>query len=153
MAKTNSNGAIHNKPKGVVIGIDKLQIYPIPGATLLGNTDFTTKETQDKIKKLLNEKKVDCVLSDMAPNSSGIKCLDQQVIMDLCHSVLQFAIEMSAPNGVLLVKVWENGEVNQFEKLCLNYYESVKAVKPNASRADSAEKFILAKGFRGPISK
>lgn len=56
---------------------------------------------------------------------------------------------MSAHNGILLMKVWENGEVNQFEKLCLNYYESVKAVKPNASRSDSAEKFILAKGFKG----
>lgn len=66
----NSNGADKTKPEGIVIGIDRLQIYPVEGATFLGNTDFTSIAAQDKIKSLLNGREVDCVLSDMAPNAT-----------------------------------------------------------------------------------
>lgn len=84
----------------------------------------------------------------MAPNASGIKSLDQENIMDLAFSVLQFAREVSSTDAVLLIKVWENGDLPKLEKSILESYEYCKAVKPNASRSDSAEKFILAKGFK-----
>lgn len=144
----NSNGKDIGKPKGIVIGIDKLQIYPFDGATFLGNTDFTTSIAQEKVKNILNGRKVNCVLSDMAPNATGIKSMDQENIMELAHSVFNFALQVSAPSAVLLIKIWENGDMRKFEKLIGEHYENCKIVKPNACRGDSAEKYIFAKGFK-----
>jgi 23S rRNA (uridine2552-2'-O)-methyltransferase len=144
----NSDGADKEKPKGVVIGIDKLQIYPIEGATFLGNTDFTTPKAQEKVKSLLDGRLVNCVLSDMAPNATGIRSLDQDGIMELVFSVLKFAEQVSAPGAILLVKIWENGDRHKFEKAVHELYEYCKVIKPNASRSDSAETFIIAKGFK-----
>lgn len=147
--QSNADGAAPGKPKGTVIGVDLLQIYPIAHATTLGNTDFTRTESQDKIRALLGEKRIDCVLSDMAPNATGVRSLDQENIITLCYSVLRFAILMSSPNASLLMKVWDNGEVPALEKNIQRYYQQVKRIKPRASRADSAENFVLARGFVG----
>ncbi|XP_038118351.1 rRNA methyltransferase 2, mitochondrial isoform X2 [Culex quinquefasciatus] len=147
--QSNADGAAPGKPKGTVIGVDLLQIYPIAHATTLGNTDFTRTESQDIIRSLLGEKRIDCVLSDMAPNATGVRSLDQENIITLCYSVLRFAILMSSPNASLLMKVWDNGEVPALEKNIQRYYQQVKRIKPRASRADSAENFVLARGFVG----
>lgn len=85
----------------------------------------------------------------MAPNATGVRSLDQDKIMDLCYNVLRFAISMSAENASLLVKVWDNGHIKKFEETALRYYKSIKHIKPDASRSDSAEKFLLAKDFCG----
>lgn len=85
----------------------------------------------------------------MAPNASGIRCIDQEKIMELCYNVLRFAILMSSENASLLVKIWDNGNVKKFEETALRFYQTVKYVKPEASRSDSAENFLLAKGFLG----
>lgn len=96
---------------------------------------------------------MNAVLSDMAPNASGIKVLDHENIFDLCHFVLQFAVQVSSVNSSLLMKFWENSHyLKILEKELLKSYESVKYVKPNASRSDSAEKFVLARGFKGSVS-
>lgn len=131
-----------------MIGIDKLQIYPVDGAIFLGNSDFSSSICQDKIKSLLNGRLVNVILSDMAPNATGVKSLDQEIIMELAHSVFNFAKEVSAPDASLLIKVWENGESHKLESAIREVYESCKIVKPPASRGDSAEKYILAKGFK-----
>lgn len=144
----NSDGSEINKPKGIVIGIDKLQIYPVDGATFLGNTDFTTPSAHEKIKSILNGRFVNCVLSDMAPNATGIRALDQENIMELANSVFAFAQQVSAPDAFLVIKVWENGDLHKLEKAISQVYTFCKMVKPHASRADSAEKYILAKGFK-----
>lgn len=119
------------------------------GAHLLCHSDFTDPKTQERIKELLNGRKIDCVLSDMAPNATGVRTLDQDKIMDLVYNVLQFAILMSSENASLLVKIWDNGNVRKFEEIALRYYKSIKQIKPDASRGDSAERFLLAKEFRG----
>lgn len=85
----------------------------------------------------------------MAPNATGVRSLDQDKIMDLVHSVLQFAVQLSSENANLLVKIWDNGNVKQFEEVALRFYKSIKQIKPAASRGDSAERFLLAKEFRG----
>lgn len=144
----NSNGADQNRPKGVVIGIDKLNIYPIEGATFFGNTDFNTQVAQEKIKNILNGRKVSGVLSDMAPNATGIRSLDQENIMELAYSVFNFAKQVSAPEAFLIIKVWSNGDVYKLEKAISESYDWCRIVKPNASRSDSAEIFILAKAFK-----
>lgn len=85
----------------------------------------------------------------MAPNATGVRCLDQENIMKLCYSVLRFAIPLSAPDAHCLMKIWDNGDVQKLEQDILKFYKSVKRIKPPASRADSAEVFILARGFSG----
>lgn len=147
--KTNANGAMPNKPKGFVISVDLLQIYPIEGSHILGNTDFTLTKSQDKIKALLDGRRVDCILSDMAPNATGVRSLDHENITNLCYSVLRFAVLMSSKNASLLIKVWDNGDVPQLEKDMKRFYRNVKFMKPVASRGDSSEKFLLAKDFIG----
>lgn len=76
-------------PIGTVIGIDLLNIFPIEGVTFLNQSDFTTSETQNKIINLLNGEKVDVVLSDMAPNASGIKSLDHEKLIEMAYNVLK----------------------------------------------------------------
>lgn len=84
----------------------------------------------------------------MAPNATGVRQLDQENIMMLCNSVLEFALKMSAPKASLLVKIWDNGDAPRFIKRLETYYDFVKTIKPHSSRDDSMEKFILAKGLR-----
>lgn len=124
-------------------------MFWLQGAHVLSHSDFTDIKTQNQIKELLNGRKIDCVLSDMAPNATGVRSLDQDKIMDLCYNVLRFAILMSAENASLLVKIWDNGDVKKFEEVVLRYYKTIKHIKPDASRSDSAEKFLLAKDFLG----
>lgn len=106
-------------------------------------------EAQEKLKSILNDRRVDCVLSDMAPNATGVRSLDQENISKLCYSVLRFAVLVSSVKASILVKLWCNGEAQQLEQNMLRFYEHVKFVKPSASRSDSAEIFLLGKGFRG----
>ncbi|XP_053670262.1 rRNA methyltransferase 2, mitochondrial [Anopheles nili] len=147
--QSNAHGKHTGKPRGMVIGVDLLQIYPIENAILFGNSDFLRKETQDRIRESLADRRVNCVLSDMAPNATGVRALDQDNITTLCYSVLRFAILMSTPSASLLMKIWDNGDVPKLESSIKEYYQTVKRVKPRASRDDSAENFILARGFRG----
>lgn len=76
-------------PSGLLIGIDLQQMYPIKGVTLLGNSDFTAPETWLKVKELLNGRPIDVVLSDMAPNATGVKLLDHDLIIKLAYSVIK----------------------------------------------------------------
>lgn len=125
----------------------------LQGAHTLSHSNFKNPQTQDRVRQLLDGRKIDCVLSDMAPNATGVRTLDQDLIMDLCYSVLEFAIKMSSENSSLLVKAWSNGGLGGFEKDLLQHYEHVKFIKPKASRGDSSEIFVLAKKFKGPNSK
>lgn len=147
--RVNADNKNENKPKGTVIAIDKLQMYPLEHVKLFTSMDFTLLENQVKIKEYLNDNLVDIVISDMAPKASGIKSLDQENIITLCYAALKFAIEMSKTNGTLLMKLWQGSGVKKLEDDVLNFYESVKIVKPLSSRSDSAEIFFLVKGFKG----
>ncbi|KAL1130722.1 hypothetical protein AAG570_011963 [Ranatra chinensis] len=146
-AGAQDEGVEHSS--GMVISIDRLPIYPIPGATTLGSCDFTKPETQEKIKKLLNGRQVDLILSDMAPNATGIKSMDHEAIIALAYSVIRFALLVSRVGASLVVKVWEGRELINLQKELHRFYKVVRLVKPPASRSDSAEKFVLARDFVG----
>lgn len=147
--KVNADKQDKGRPIGTVIAIDKLQIYPIEHAHLFTNMDFTVQENQQKVKSFLNNKLIDIVISDMAPKASGIKSIDQENIISLCYSAFKFAITMSKLNSTLLVKSWQGNAVKKLEEDLLIFYETVKVVKPQSSRSDSAEIFLLARGFKG----
>ncbi|CAK1547295.1 unnamed protein product [Leptosia nina] len=147
--KTNADGSDSAKPKGMVLSIDKLQIFPIKGATIMNNVDFSTIEGHDKVITALNGKPVDIVLSDMAPSATGIRELDKDRILGLCYMALRFAALVTRIDGNLLFKVWDGKEVPILEMDLERFYKSIKILKPKASRSDSSEKFILARGFKG----
>lgn len=134
---------------GQVIAVDRNPIYPIEGAMLMGGIDFTTPSAHAKLQELLDGKKVNTVLSDMAPNASGIREMDHENIVHLAYSALRFAVQVSCVGGSVLLKVWDGRESARLEQDIARFYKQVKIVKPPASRADSAEKFLLARIFKG----
>ncbi|XP_013097987.2 rRNA methyltransferase 2, mitochondrial [Stomoxys calcitrans] len=151
--RCNANGKQDKKPKGSVYSIDLLHFHSVSGATIFGGMDFTKTESKQKIIKSLGDKAVNCVLSDMAPNATGVRILDQEAIVNLCYDVLYFAVILSAPQANLVMKVWDNGDVPKMEKDLQRFYDKVKRVKPRSSRGDSAEQFFVARGFKGIVSQ
>lgn len=145
---TNAN-SINTDAVGTVIGIDKIPMYPIEGATLLSNMDFTTEASQKELLKLLKDKKANVVLSDMAPNASGIRDMDHINIIKLAYSALKFALQTTCVDGTFVCKIWDGGKSQQLEQDLLKFYKHVRSVRPNATRDDSTEKFFLATGFKG----
>jgi 23S rRNA (uridine2552-2'-O)-methyltransferase len=133
--------------KGRVIALDILDMTPITGVEFL-HLDFLDNAAPDRLKELLGGP-ADVVLSDMAANTTGHRQTDHLRIMALAEAAVQFAREVLAPGGVFLCKVLQGGtEANLLAELKRDF-ESVKHVKPPASRTDSAELYLLARGFRG----
>ncbi|XP_063845430.1 rRNA methyltransferase 2, mitochondrial-like isoform X3 [Scylla paramamosain] len=141
----NSLPHAKNKGQGMVIRIDLQTIHPLPGATLLGGRDFTSPQTQQQILELLSSRKIDVVLSDMAPKASGIKDLDHENIIRLAYAALGFAIQNTAEGGSFLCKVWQGFLIQQLISDMKKSFRTVKVVKPPASRGDSSEKFLVGK--------
>ena len=132
---------------GRVIGVDLQHMNNVPGAVILRECDITADSTQQKIYSILGDTKVNVVLSDMAPNATGVKSMDQEIIMQLCYAALALAINIMAGQATFLCKVWQGPDQRRFEDVLERYFEQVKVIKPKASRMDSAEVFLLAKNF------
>lgn len=115
----------------------------------MSNMDFSTIEAHNKVVEALNGRPVDLVLSDMAPNATGVRELDKDRIIGLCYMAIRFAALVTRIDGNLLFKVWDGKEVPILEMDLERFYKSIKIMKPKASRSDSSEKFILARGFKG----
>lgn len=147
VAAVNSLPHVGNKKQGTVIGVDLQSIHPLAGATMLGGRDFTAPETQQQVLELLGGRKVDIVLSDMAPRASGIKDLDHENIVSLAYAALSFAVFNSAVGGTFLCKIWEGFRMQQLVADIRSSYRTVKFVKPEASRTNSAEIFVIGKDF------
>jgi len=139
--------ALRVGPGGYVIAIDILDMKPIAGVTF-EKLDFLDAAAPDRLKALLGGN-ADVVLSDMAANATGHRKTDHLRIMALAEAAAEFAREVLAKRGVFLCKVLQGGtEVALLSELKRDF-ASVKHVKPPASRTDSAELYLLARGFRG----
>nr|CAD7198712.1 unnamed protein product [Timema douglasi] len=147
--RTNALKKYGGKPVGTVIAIDRLPIYPIEGVTIIGNTDFTTAATLEKLLSAMKGRRADAVVSDMAPNATGVRAMDHENIVQLAYSATRFAVQTSRVGAFLLVKLWDGASTIALERDLTRFYDKVKAVKPMASRSDSAEMFFLARGFKG----
>jgi 23S rRNA (uridine2552-2'-O)-methyltransferase len=132
--------------EGKVVGVDIQDMEPIAGATLL-KLDFMDENAPDIIKDTLNGP-VDTVLSDMASPATGHRETDHLRVMALCETALHFAIEILKPGGTFLCKVLRGGTERQLLETLKKRFQKVIHVKPPASRADSAEMYVLATGFR-----
>ena len=132
--------------KGRVIAIDILDMDAIPGVDSL-NLDFLEPNAPDILKEKLGGK-ADIVLSDMAANATGHRKTDHLKIMALVEAAAEFATEILSPGGVFLAKVLQGGTEGELLSLLKRSFSSVKHIKPAASRADSAELYVFATGFR-----
>ncbi len=131
-------------PAGRVIAIDLLPMEPIPGVELLEG-DFTAPETLEALRNLVGPKPVDLVMSDMAPNISGNRAIDQPRSMALVDEALSFAREVLRPGGDFLVKAFQGEGVDAFTRELRACFKTVKTIKPKASRSESREIYLLAR--------
>jgi len=134
--------------KGQVVAIDCLDVDPIPGVTIV-KLDFMDAAAPSRLKALLRDGGADLVLSDMAAPTTGHTRTDHLRIMGLAEAAAAFAIEVLAPGGAFLCKVFQGGTENELLAMLKRSFATVKHIKPPASRSDSAELYVLATGFRG----
>jgi 23S rRNA (uridine2552-2'-O)-methyltransferase len=131
---------------GRVAAIDLLEMPAIPGVDFV-QLDFLDNAAPDKLKTMLGGP-ADVVLSDMAANATGHRKTDHLRIMALAETAADFAREVLAPGGAFLCKVLQGGTETALLAQLKRDFASVKHVKPAASRADSAELYLLATGYR-----
>ena len=134
--------------KGRVIAVDVVEMEPISGVTAL-KLDLTDSESAGRIRHALNGKKADLVLSDMHAPATGHKQTDHLRIMGLVEAALDLAEEILAPGGAFLCKVLQGGADKELVARLNRSFAKVRHVKPKASRAESAEMYVLATGFCG----
>ena len=132
---------------GKIAAIDILPMEPVSGADIL-HLDFLADEAPDRLKKLLKGK-ADLVLSDMAPSTTGHSKTDHIRIMALAEAATHFAIEILAPKGVFVCKLFKGGAEKELLDLLNRHFAKVRHAKPSACRADSSESYIVATGFKG----
>ncbi len=137
--------------KGKVVGIDLLPIDPLPGVEFI-QLDFLDESAPGKLIDMLGGP-ADVVMSDMAANTTGHKKTDHLRIMGLAEAAIYFAREILAPGGAFIAKVFQGGTESELLADLKRDFAVVRHVKPAASRADSAELYVMATGFRGAASQ
>ncbi|RED53507.1 RlmE family RNA methyltransferase [Aestuariispira insulae] len=133
--------------KGDVVGIDLLEVEPIPGATLLVG-DFNDDDAPERLKAELGGP-VDVVLSDMAPATTGHSPTDHLRIVGLVELAIHFALEVLKPGGSFSAKVFAGGTEQSLLNLLKQNFTKVAHFKPKSSRKESAEMYVVATGFKG----
>lgn len=133
-------------PKGAVVAIDLLPMEPISGVTVL-MADFAADEGVDAVEKNM-ARKADAVLSDMAPNMSGIAMSDQARSMELAEIARDFAQLHLKAEGVFIVKVFQGAGYDEYLRSLRAIFGKVVARKPASSRGESSEQYLLARGAK-----
>ncbi len=132
----------------LVVGIDYLDMDPIPGVVLL-KKDFTDDDAPKALVDALGGKRVDLVLSDMAAPTTGHRPTDHLRIVHLVEIAAEFAVEVLAPGGTFVAKVFQGGTEHELLALLKRHFATTLHAKPKASRAESAETYLVARGFKG----
>ena len=132
--------------KGKVVGIDLLEVAPIKGIDFIQG-DFMQEEILIEMVDKLENNPVDLVISDMAPNISGIKMVDQQKAIYLNELAFDFASKHLKQNGCFLVKSFVGKDFEEFVKNLRSCFKKVYKIKPDSSRSRSAEIFLLGYEF------
>lgn len=138
------------KKAGQVIAIDISEMEPIPGVKIF-HLDFLDDKAPDLLKNALKNGAADLVMSDMAAPSTGHKQTDHLRIIGLAEAALYFAIEVLRPGGAFLAKVLQGGTEKELLTLMKKNFKKTHHVKPQASRSDSSELYVLATGFKGQL--
>lgn len=134
-----------------VVALDILDMDPIAGVTFIQG-DFTEESVLRELENVLGNRKPDLVISDMAPNISGVTVTDQARSIYLCELALDFAVNWLKPGGQFLVKVFQGQGYPEYLALMRDSFETVATRKPKASRDRSSEVYLLGKNPRKKLT-
>jgi 23S rRNA (uridine2552-2'-O)-methyltransferase len=134
-------------PRARIIALDILPMDPIAGVTVLQG-DFREDPALDALSVALTGRRVDLVLSDLAPNLSGVESADQARSIHLAELTLEFALEWLQPGGDIVVKAFQGSGLPEFRLALQQHFDKVHVRKPKASRDRSREVYLVGKGFR-----
>ena len=137
-------------PKGFVVGLDLLNIEPLDGAMFIEG-DFTEEKVLAELMAVLQDRPVDLVISDMAPNLSGMREIDQPLAIYLTELALEFACSTLRPGGALVMKCFEGSGIVNIREGIRNNFNQLNNFKPKASRGKSREMYVLGRKFKGSL--
>ncbi|HWL29540.1 MAG TPA: RlmE family RNA methyltransferase [Burkholderiaceae bacterium] len=132
---------------GRIIALDMLPMEPIAGVEFIQG-DFREDTVLDQLKSLLGDQRVDLVISDMAPNLSGVSSADSARIQHVCDLALDFACQHLTPDGALIVKAFHGSGFSQIVESFKRYFQRVVERKPKASRDKSSETFLVGRRLK-----
>ena len=132
----------------LIVGIDYLEMDPIPGVILL-RKDFTDEDAPAQLIAAMGGKKADLVMSDMAWPTTGHRPTDHMRIVQLIEVAAAFALDVLTPGGVFVAKVFQGGTEHELLHMLKRHFKTTFHAKPPSSRSDSAEAYLIAKGFKG----
>lgn len=141
------SGAATGQLNGTLIALDILPMEPIEGVTFLQG-DFREEDMLARLQETVQGRPVDVVVSDMAPNLSGVESVDAVRIAHLIELAVDFAQQHLKPDGALVVKLFHGSGYAQLVQLFKESFRTVKSVKPKASRDKSSETFLVGMGLR-----
>ncbi len=133
--------------QGRVVGMDLLPIEPLEGVEFIQG-DFTEDEPLQQLEQLLDGSRIDLVLSDMAPNISGMDAIDQPRAMYLVELALDFCRQWLKPGGTMIVKVFQGEGFDSYLRDVRQNFNRVNIVKPKSSRPRSREVYLVASQFK-----
>jgi 23S rRNA (uridine2552-2'-O)-methyltransferase len=145
--KLSPGGAAAGELNGTIIALDILPMEPVEGVTFMQG-DFREPEVLAKLEAAMAGRKADVVVSDMAPNLSGIESADTARIAHLVELAIDFAGKHMKPEGALVTKVFHGSGYSELVKLFKETFRVVKALKPKASRDKSSETFLVGIGLK-----
>jgi len=134
-------------PGGQMIALDILPLEPVDGVTFIQG-DFTTDDALQQLLGLIGDTRADLVMSDMAPNITGMRSVDQPRSMYLVELALDLAGQILTSGGSFVAKVFQGEGFEELVKDCRERFKTVRIRKPAASRQESRETYIVATGFR-----
>jgi len=135
---------LHNQVR--LFALDIVAMQPLPGVTFIQG-DFRDPSALDNLLNQLGEQKADLVMSDMAPNMSGMKAIDQPRVMFLAELARDLALKVLAPQGHFLTKIFQGEGFDSYVKELRPNFKKVVIRKPEASRSRSSEVYVLAKHY------
>ena len=145
--RLSPSGAAVGDLDGTIIGLDLLEMAPIEGVTFIQG-DFREDAVLQQLEQALEGRQADIVVSDMAPNLSGIASADAARIENLVELAIEFAQSHMKPQGALVAKVFHGGSYNDVVKRFKDAFHTVKPYKPKASRDRSSETFLVGIGLK-----
>ena len=148
--RLSPDGAAAGTLNGTIIALDILPMVPIEGVTFLQG-DFRENEVMQRLEQEMQGRQADVVVSDMAPNLSGIESADASRIAHLVELALEFSQTHLKPEGALVVKVFHGSGYGELVKLFKQSFRTVKPLKPKASRDKSSETFLVGIGIKSSV--
>jgi 23S rRNA (uridine2552-2'-O)-methyltransferase len=150
--KFAAGGAAVGELNGRIVALDILPMEPIEGVTFIQG-DFREDEVLAQLNAAVNNEPVDVVVSDMAPNLTGVTVTDTARVAHLVELALDFALQHLKPEGALVTKVFHGSGYSELVEQFRAKFKVVKAVKPKASRDKSSETFLVGFGLKSPASR